>query len=110
MFEVYMKKEITPKATKGQTVKEIIFSIHTPQMIISFTDNTFICFWAEKDYTKIDIIPAALDLFSFGDEKLCKGGIISQKELAVERARYNSTLEKERKEYKRLKLKFEGKL
>ena len=108
-----MKTEIMDKQAVGKTISRFAYSFVSGQMVISFSDETFITFGVSKDYDgEVNIVNKELALFNFGDSELIESGIISKEEIENKRTEYNKLCKNrqensERLQYERLKAKFD---
>ena len=107
-----MKEELVESKAEGRTVKEFHHG-NAGDMIITFTDDTFICFGVETGYDPEDhdIIQESMEMWKWGNE-LVMMGIMTPKELDKHR-KYNEDNAQanidanDKKTYERLKAKFD---
>ena len=106
-------KEISLDTVKGKEIKSYVFG-WSDQMVITFTDNTFICLGVDYGYDHGDgeINTDDFDYTNFDIEELEKLGIMTEEEAKVlEEKRENDwqeqKTERERKLYLELKEKYE---
>jgi len=106
-----MLKEISLEEIKSKTIKDIIFSHFLENMILLFTDGTFIHF--ESSQSESEIRPEEFDSDNFyGVEKVIAAGIITPEEIKQiekeERQKRAEELEENEKTHlERLKAKYE---
>lgn len=97
-----MRKELIEKEIIGKTVEGIIYSF-SGQMILTFTDKTFIQFGINYDYdgdTNIEV--EKLDLFDFEDDELIKVDITTKEKLENLHKQQNEKFVKDREQKERL--------
>ena len=106
-----MKEELVESQAEGRTIKEFHHG-QLGDMIINFTDDTFICFGVETGYDPgdHDIIQEEVDVWRWRNE-LVDAKIMTQKELDVfikeDKDKTQANIDaNDRKTYERLKAKF----
>ena len=108
-------KQISINETSSKTVKGM--ANNGSELLIVFTDGTYILFNSQSGYDGDDstIEESELDLTGFGDAELIFLGVTTQEELNAIRSTKIAELDerlaaRDKAEFERLKLKFEGAL
>lgn len=113
-----MKTEISLESIKGKTIDNMTWGndYMSSQVVIVFTDDSFITLCVEHNYDLDDlqIVSEKLDPLTFGDKKLIQSGVVDQDEMIALRQEYEKKRKlqreaNERRTFEILKQKYEPK-
>ena len=78
-----MMEQVSFSKAIGKSIASIVESITSPQVLIVFTDATFICLEASQENAsdELEITDAILNLLDFGDKTLVGAGVCSPEDL-----------------------------
>lgn len=106
-----MKNEVTDEQARGKVLTKIVMSHVGRQAIIVFSDGTFTTIGIDRgyDYGDETIVSEPLAWREFGLPLLIEAGVMSQEQADEHMARQIAEhQERERREYERLRKRFES--
>lgn len=109
-----MREQITLDEALGKTLKHTYYSMSANQLALLFDGGTFVVLGIDKGFEEGDetVAERTIDLDYFGDALLVESGIATKEEVEAKRAeqaaaRTQQSEVRDRKEYARLKARFE---
>ena len=106
-----MAQHIRPDEAFGRKVKAIIRSVLHDQMLILFTDDTFLCFGTRETDDGTDIVLSAFHVLDWEKAELIENGLTMEDEWLSEEKKVQELSIRivedcERRQYARLKAKY----